>query len=283
MNEEEKVEVEQPETTETSIDESPFAEIDNEVISENANVEGEEESENGKPTEKEETSEQEIDYAPFLKEIREKAKYNKERVQVDSMDEVITNFQKGLNYDKLVEQKKALENSKVFSYVSKKASDLGMTVDEYMESVEKYEQEQEQIRQQQQIDEMVESGVPEEVAKEVVATSQLRKQLQEEKNKLEEEKKKRASEEAKDKEFMEFLEAFPDVKAEDIPKDVFLNAQKSSLKQAYLEYQNSEYKKQLEIFKNNQKNEQKSVGSVTDTGATEQEGSDPFLEGFNSV
>lgn len=281
MNEEEKVTVEQPETTETSIDESPFAEIDNEVISENANAE--EESENGKPTEKEETSEQEIDYTPFLKEISEKAKYNKEHVQVDSMDEVITNFQKGLNYDKLVEQKKALENSKVFSYVSKKANELGMTVDEYMDSVEKYEQEQEQIRQQQQIDEMVESGVPEEVAKEVVATSQLRKQLQEEKNQLEEEKRKKASEEAKDKEFLEFLEAFPDVKAEDIPKEVFLNAQKSSLKQAYLEYQNSEYKKQLEILKTNQKNEQKSIGSVTDTGVNEQEGSDPFLEGFNSV
>lgn len=281
MNEEEKVAVEQPETTETSIDESPFAEIDNEVISENANAEGE--SENGKPTEKEETSEQEIDYTPFLKEISEKAKYNKEHVQVDSMDEVITNFQKGLNYDKLVEQKKALENSKVFSYVSKKANELGMTVDEYMDSVEKYEQEQEQIRQQQQIDEMVENGVPEEVAKEVVATSQLRKQLQEEKNQLEEEKRKKASEEAKDKEFLEFLEAFPDVKAEDIPKEVFLNAQKSSLKQAYLEYQNSEYKKQLEILKTNQKNEQKSIGSVTDTGVNEQEGSDPFLEGFNSV
>lgn len=281
MNEEEKVTVEQPETTETSIDESPFAEIDNEVISENANAE--EESENGKPTEKEETSEQEIDYTPFLKEISEKAKYNKEHVQVDSMDEVITNFQKGLNYDKLVEQKKALENSKVFSYVSKKANELGMTVDEYMDSVEKYEQEQEQIRQQQQIDEMVESGVPEDVAKEVVATSQLRKQLQEEKNQLEEEKRKKASEEAKDKEFLEFLEAFPDVKAEDIPKEVFLNAQKSSLKQAYLEYQNSEYKKQLEILKTNQKNEQKSIGSVTDTGVNEQEGSDPFLEGFNSV
>lgn len=281
MNEEEKVTVEQPETTETSIDKSPFAEIDNEVISENANAE--EESENGKPTEKEETSEQEIDYTPFLKEISEKAKYNKEHVQVDSMDEVITNFQKGLNYDKLVEQKKALENSKVFSYVSKKANELGMTVDEYMDSVEKYEQEQEQIRQQQQIDEMVENGVPEEVAKEVVATSQLRKQLQEEKNQLEEEKRKKASEEAKDKEFLEFLEAFPDVKAEDIPKEVFLNAQKSSLKQAYLEYQNSEYKKQLEILKTNQKNEQKSIGSVTDTGVNEQEGSDPFLEGFNSV
>ena len=281
MNEEEKVTVEQPETTETSIDESPFAEIDNEVISENANAE--EESENGKPTEKEETSEQEIDYTPFLKEISEKAKYNKEHVQVDSMDEVITNFQKGLNYDKLVEQKKALENSKVFSYVSKKANELGMTVDEYMDSVEKYEQEQEQIRQQQQIDEMVESGVPEDVAKEVVATSQLRKQLQEEKNQLEEEKRKKASEEANDKEFLEFLEAFPDVKAEDIPKEVFLNAQKSSLKQAYLEYQNSEYKKQLEILKTNQKNEQKSIGSITDTGVNEQEGSDPFLEGFNSV
>ena len=39
----------------------------------------------------------------------------------------------------------------------------------------------------------------------------------------------------------------------------------------------------LRILKTNQKNEQKSIGSVTDTGVNEQEGSDPFLEGFNSV
>lgn len=282
MNEE-KVAVEQPETTETSIDESPFADIDQEVLEEQAN--GEVTSEEGKPTNDEETSEgNELDYTPFFKEIGEKAKYNKEHVQVTSMDDVITNFQKGLNYDKVVEQKKALENSKVFTYVNKKAQELGMSVDDYMDSVEAYEREQEEKMQQQRIDEMIENGVPEDVAKEVVATSQLRKQLQEEKNKLEADKNKRMKEEEKNREYIEFLEAFPDVKAEDIPKEVFLNAQKSSLKEAYLEYQNAEMKKQLEIMKNNQKNESKSIGSITDSGKTEQEHeSDPFLEGFNSV
>lgn len=282
--ESEKELLDQPQSNETSIENEDdfFEDVNNEINSEDDST-NEQDNIEGKPTEDGSENEQEMDYEPFLKVISEKAKYNKEAVRVDSMDDVIANFQKGLNYDKLVEQKKALENSRVFSYVDAKAKELGMTVDEYMEQVELYERQQEEQRNQQKIDEMIENGVPEDVAKEVVATSQLRKQLQQEKNELEQKKRQREMEETKDKEYLDFLESFPDVKAEDIPKEVFFNAKKSSLKEAYLEYQNAEFKKQLEIMKNNQKNADKNIGSVTETGSTNQEGTDPFLEGFNSI
>lgn len=278
-----------PESNETGIenDDDFFGDIDNEVIGDgeeetSLNSEGDNES---TPTDEgSEEKAKEVDYTPFFEEISKKAKYNKESVTVDSMDEVINNFQKGLNYDKMVEKLNNLENSKVFNYVSQKAKQLGMTVDEYMDQVEQYEKDQEQARQQEKIDEMISNGVPEDIAKEVVATSQLRKELQEEKNRLEEEKKSKAAQDKKEQEYAEFLEAFPDVKAEDIPKEVFLNAQKSNLKTAYLEYQYAELKKQIAIKDTNAKNQQGYVGSTTQYGAKDESlNSDPFLEGFNSV
>lgn len=278
---------EQPYFDDTSIESNDsFEEIDNDVIESMKNGELEEDSslDGDKPvTTNDESNKQEVDYTPFLNAIKEKARYNKEPVQVDSIDDVISNFQKGLNYDKLLEQKKALENSRVFSYINDKAKQLGMTPDEYMNSIDQYEKEQRQAKEQQKIDEMISNGVPEDVAKEVVATAELRRQLQIKENELKSQEKEKQDKLAKEKEYQDFLEAFPDVKAEDIPKEVFLNAQKSNLKTAYLEYQNAELKKQLEISKTNSKNKQTSVGSVTEYGNAEGEQSDPFLEGFNSV
>lgn len=287
--EDEKELLDLPESNETSIenDDDFFGDVDNEVIdseTKDESVESDEESESIPTDTESEEKEQEIDYTPFLEAVSKKAKYNKESVKVDSMDDLINNFQKGLNYDKMAEKLNNLENSKVFSYVSQKASQLGMTVEQYMDSVEQYEQEQEQARQQEKIDEMISSGVPEDIAKEVVATSQLRKELQEEKNKLEKERKAKEDEDNKNREYADFLESFPDVKAEDIPKEVFLNAQKSNLKTAYLEWQNAELKKQIEINKTNSKNADSSVGSTTQYGAKDETvASDLFLDGFNSI
>jgi septal ring factor EnvC (AmiA/AmiB activator) len=128
---------------------------------------------------------------------------------------------------------------------------------------------------------MISNGVPEDVAKEVIATSQLRKELQAEKNQLEKEKKAREDKESKDKEYEDFINEFPDVKAEDIPKDVFLNAQNSSLTEAYIRYQNEELKKQIEIMKKNNSNASSSIGSTTEFGGKENKTSDPFLDGFD--
>ncbi len=273
-------------------DDDFFGDIDNEVINEvsqeddqntddeSKEVETKEESEST-PTDTESEEEDSIDYQPFLDAISKKAKYNGESVKVDNIDDVIKTYQKGLNYDKVNQKVTDLENSRINQYVSRKAKEMGMTADEYMDQVESYEKQQEQAKRQSELDEMVENGVPEAIAREVIATRELRKEVQEEKNRLEQEKIDREKEQAKDKEYAEFIKEFPDVEPKDIPKDVFLNAQNSSLKEAYLKWQNAELKKQIEINKTNSKNKESSVGSTTGYGTKEDNHkTDPFLEGL---
>ena len=289
--EDEKDLLDQPESDNDNIvdDDDFFGDISDEVIAEQSGNQeensGDSEEENQTEADsKEGEKEEELDYKPFLEALSKKAKYNKESVEVKDFEEVVNNFQKGLNYDKMVEKYNNLEHSKAFSYVSKKAQELGITVDEYMDQVEAYEQEQEKAREQEKLDEMIANGVPEDVAKEVIATSQLRKQLQEEKNQLEKEKKAREDKEREKQEYLDFLEAFPDVKAEDIPKEVYAEARKSNLTTAYMKWQNAELKKQVDRLKQNEKNISSSVGSTTQFGSEDETGkTDLFLEGFNSV
>lgn len=286
----EETKVTQPEVTEEVTNENPandedfFADVDSEVINE---LEGEsnegEETEEENQTESEETSKEEDkdDYKALLDELSKKVKYNKESVQIDSIDDVVSNYQKGLNYDKLVEKLNNLENSKAMSYITNKATELGMSIDDYMDQVENYEKEQEKQREQERLEEMISNGVPEDVAKEVIATSQLRKELQAEKNQLEKEKKEKLDKESKDKEYADFIKEFPDVKAEDIPKDVFLDAENSSLREAYMKYQLEEQRKQIEILKKQNENKSSSIGSTTEFGGKENKATDPFLEGWD--
>lgn len=286
----EETNVTQPEVAEEVTNTNPtndddfFGEIDKEVINdlEGESNEGEETGEENQ-TEPEETSKEEDkdDYKALLDELSKKVKYNKESVQIDSIDDVVSNYQKGLNYDKLVEKLNNLEHSKAMSYITNKAADLGMSIDEYMDQVENYEKEQEKQREQEKLEEMISNGVPEDVAKEVIATSQLRRELQAEKNKLEKEKQEKLDKESKDKEYADFIKEFPDVNPEDIPKDVFLNAENSSLREAYMKYQLEEQKKQIEILKKQNENKSSSVGSTTEFGSKDNKATDPFLEGWD--
>ena len=285
----EETKVTQPEVMEEETNTNPtndddfFGDVDKEVINDldgESNEEKESVEEN--QTETEDSSKEEDKDKTILDELSKKVKYNKEPVSFESIDDVVTNVQKGLNYDKLQEKFNNLENSKAMSYIKNKAAELGMSVDEYMDQVENYEKEQEKKREQEKLEEMISNGVPEDVAKEVIATSQLRKELQAEKNQLEKEKKAREDKESKDKEYEEFIKEFPDVKAEDIPKDVFLNAENSSLREAYMKYQLEEQKKQIEILKKNNSNASSSVGSTTEFGGKDNKISDAFLDGFDN-
>ena len=288
MEDEEVVENIPVETTETN-DENFFDEIDNEVIEEQKNSNSDEETEvqNSEPNEtdtEEETDENSnVDFKPLLEELSKKVKYNKESVNVDNIDDLVANYQKGLNYDKLQSKYDALQGSKAEIYITKKAKELGMSVDEYIDEVENYEKEQEKAKEQARLEEMIESGVPEDVAKEVIATSQLRKQLQAKENELKEKEEAEQKEKNKNKEFEEFIKTFPDVNPDDIPREVFENAQESSLKQAYSEWKIKDLERQLSIQKQNEKNLNSSVGTVTNTGTVnETKGKDLFLEGFES-
>lgn len=274
-----------PESNETSIDDDDFFnDVDNEVIEENQKNSNEEES---SETNEESSNEgEEIDYKPFLEAIEKKAKYNKESVKVDNIDEVINNFQKGLNYDKLQEKLNNLENGKALTYVTKKAQELGMSVDEYMDQVEKYEAEQERQREAEELQDLIDKGIPQETAEELVSSRQLRKELQEIKNKLAESEKQKSEAQREQDEYNEFFKEFPNINVEkDIPSDVFLNAHNNniSLTRAYKDYLYEKTVKELEILKNNEKNSNSAVGSTQNfAGSQENTNYDPFLEGFDS-
>lgn len=285
--ENENVESNTPVTETEVADEDFFADVDEDVIEngveESDNSDETEESSTPNETEEKEEEDDKVDYAPLLEALSKKVKYNGESVKVDSIDDLITNFQKGLNYDKKNEQYEALQNSKVEQYVSKKAKELGLTVDEYIEQVEEYEKEQEKAREEERLEEMINNGVPEDVAREVIATSQLRKQLQAKENELKEREEAQNAKHKEEQEYADFVAAFPDVKAEDIPKEVYEAAQHSNLTSAYKDWLIKDLQTKLSIQKTNSKNAQSAIGSVTESGPTKKnEPTDPFLEGFYS-
>lgn len=288
MNDEEVVESKPTETMES--DDDFFSEVDNEVISEGTEEEKsepseEETNEESTPTEpQEDNSKDEVDFKPLLEALSGKIKYNKESVNVESIEDLIAGYQKGLNYDKKLQELESLQNSKLEKYAKSKAEELGISVDEYMDRVEAYEQEQQKAQDQARLEEFINNGVPEDIAKEVIATSQLRKQLQAEKNELRKEREKKEAEDSKNKEYADFISNFPDVNPDEIPKEVFEDAQKSSLSSAYMKWKIKELENQLSIAKTNENNSKSSVGGVTETGPTnEKHVNDPFLDGFNNT
>ena len=268
-------------------DDDFFSEVDADVISEETDEEEvetstEETNEETEPNEpQEDNSNDEVDLQPLLKALSGKIKYNKEEVNVESIEDLINGYQKGLNYDKKLQELENLQNSKLEKYAKTKADELGITVDEYMDRVEQYEKEQEKAQEQARMEEFINNGVPEDIAKEVIAGAQIRKQLQKELNELKAEKEEARKEAEKNKEYEDFIKEFPDVKVDSIPKEVFEEAEHSSLSNAYMKWQLKELQNQLSIAKQNEKNKKTSVGGLTDTGPTEEKHEkDPFLEGF---
>ena len=285
MDEDKVVESIPTETMES--DDDFFADVNEEVINEENSEEASEETEQSEETEESKPSEpeeskDEVDFKPLLKALSGKIKYNKEEVNVDSIEDLISNYQKGLNYDKKVQELENLQNSKLEKYAKSKADELGISVEEYMDRVEKYEEEQKKAQEEQELEEMIENGVPDSLAREILAGRQLRFEYQKMKNEMKEWKESTQKEEEKNKKYQEFLEKFPDVNPEDIPKEVFEEAEKSSLSEAYMKWQLNELKNQLSVAKTNEKNAASTVGSVTSTGPTQENHSvDLFLEGFN--
>lgn len=260
-----------------------FNDIDNEVLEEGTSSE-EETNEDSEPSETQEgnSEDENVDFKPLLEELSKKVKYNKENVTIENLEDLINGYQKGLNYDKIQEKLENLQNSKAEVYLKKKADELGISVDEYMDQVEAYEKQQKAERDQERLEEMIENGVPEELAKEVIATAELRRQLQLKENELKEKEKQTEAKEKEEKEYQEFLKNFPDVNPDKIPKEVFEEAVDSDLSSAYMKYRLKELETQLKVAKQNEENSASTVGGVTETGTTkENHTNDPFLEGFN--
>lgn len=212
----------------------------------------------------EEAQEETQEVEPFLQ-----IKYNKEEKAL-SKEEAQILAQKGMNYDKVIQRLEEFENNPNLQYLNDLASRSNMSLDQLVG----YWQEQEN---EAALNELLERNIPEEYAKEMLESRKFREQLQQ--KEMEQQQKNKEQ-----KEFIDFAETFKDIKPEDIPVEVWKTREELGipLKYAYMEYENSNLKKDREILINNQNNRKKAPGLGTTKygSAAATQKSDPFLEGF---
>lgn len=234
----------------------------------------------GTPTETE-VKEVEVDYKPLLDTLSKNIKYMDEDIKIESIDDVIKNYQKGLDYDRKNEKLNELENSDEMTYLKEKAKESGMTTKDYIKAIKDYEVQQEKTQEEAKLNEMIESGIAESIAREVIETARARKEFQRKEAELNEKQRLIDEKTKADAENELFLQTYPNVDIKSIPKEVFVDAEKSNLLTAYTRYQNQQLVKELELLKQNTKNEKSSpVTGTTEHGGVVIETQDDFLKGF---
>jgi hypothetical protein len=145
---------------------------------------------------------------------------------------------------------------------------------EYKQALKEHELE-EKIRKQY-------SNVPDELLNEIVEGKRFREEALKEKETAKQK-------ETESKMYSDFLEAYPDVKPEDIPTEVWKEVKSGrNLLDAYVRHENKQLKEQLTKFQTqtqiqqaNEKNAEISTGAVKNT--QKQTAKDPFEIGFDSV
>lgn len=98
---------------------------------------------------------------------------------------------------------------------------------------------------------------------------------------------KQASDAAQQKNYNDFVEAFPDVKPESISKDTWesVNKGNSTLVDAYTRQENAELKEKLKVLTQNESSKKKAPISkgVNTHGSKESASEDEFAKGFDSI
>lgn len=220
----------------------------------------------------------------LLEVLKGKVKYDHGEVQISSIDDVVTNYQKGLNYDRIQDKVKSYEESKTMQYINEKAKELGFkTADDYIESVKQFEIKQKEEKKQADIEEMLERGIPDDIAKEIIETRELREHLKQQEAEMQKYKDEQKSAELKQQEQIEFLKAYPDIKVEDIPAEVFQSTKDGkSLLTAYIEHENKQLKTLLEQREKQDTNKSTNLVKKSN-GDTQESDKDTFLQGFDEM
>jgi len=123
------------------------------------------------------------------------------------------------------------------------------------------------VKEQELIDNYKQKDLPDEVIKELVESQKFREKYNEQQKTTEQQTKQQDD-------YKQFIESFPDAKAEDIPASVWEQVDKGkSLVDAYTHHENQSLKEQLksltekkEIEQTNEENAASSTGSVTGQG-----------------
>ena len=190
----------------------------------------------------------------FLEYLNSKdIKYNGEKVTVNSLDDLINTYQKGMNYDKLKARNDA-DGDYVRSYINEKAKIANLSPKEYIDKVKAYEKEKEQEQLERDINTMVSKGIDEQLAREVAETKAARKEWEKERIELQKMREQEEQKRKENEEYEKFIEAHPEVKPNDIPPEVFQEAKEIGLNAAYLKYENKILNERIKQMEQNEKN-----------------------------
>lgn len=181
-----------------------------------------------------------------------------------SMEELIANAQKGLDYDHIRTERDNLKPE--IELLDQLAKAAGMSRGDYVAAVRKH-QEDAQIAAQMQ------RGIPEDVARRLQALEGAQRQR-------EAEDQARAAAQARNRDLAAFVKAYPDVT--EFPEEVVAAiAQGEKPLAAYQAYENKQLKAKLAAYQKNEENKQKTAGSMKGSGASEE--ADAFSSGFDSA
>lgn len=210
-----------------------------------------------------------------------KVRVNHQDLEV-AEEEAIKWIQKGMDYDRVKDQVNTYKNDPRLTFVESLAKQHNMTVDQYIDAVSNKQY-------QDMLDELLEQGVTEALAKEIVG---IRREKDQE-SKAKSQQQKQTDEERDLIDFVDYYQKLNgkpfDPDSENLPESVWqANAAGTPLKQAYMEFlveQKQEVKKQ-EDKKQKQEEKKKEVKAkapvkgVTNNGSGKSPKKDPVFDGL---
>lgn len=199
-----------------------------------------------------------------------KVKYNGQELEVPA-DELPAYVQKGMNYDHVygeLEQLRAAqrETAQYQQVISQFAAQAGMEPQEYLAALQRQ-------RQEREIAQQVQSGVPEQVARRLYSLEQTER-------KRKEQEALQRQQYQRHQQFVQLAKEYPGLK--EFPPEVVekINAGETPLN-AYRAYELEQLRQKLSIYEKNQENRAKTPGSAA--GELPGEEQDEFMSGFSSV
>lgn len=203
---------------------------------------------------------------------------NRDETKQVKRDELLAMAQKGWDYDKVREERDQLrayrdEANPALSFIKALAQKSNMSVSDYIDYCRKQE--------------LMNAGINEATAQAQINIEKQQAAIDaaqaEQRAAQEEAQRKQEAEERKKEEqradLVRFMQAFPDVKAESIPKEVWASVQKGiPLTTAYTMYKNRALEAELTALKQNAEARERTPGSMNTAG---EKHIDPDFDGWD--
>lgn len=199
-------------------------------------------------------------------------KFKGQQLELDREQAVLL-AQKGMNYDALEQRLNEMQNAPEFRVLDEFAASAGMTRQEYLKYLGRQ-------RQEQEIQNYLDRGLPHEFAKELMESKQNAQSLQEKYKALEEKVAQMEAREQQARIWSEFFTNHPDVADyNSLPDEVKRQiADGVPPETAYTRYENQQLKAKLQALEQKGKNQATAPGAIASEGAGEEE--DAFSRAF---